>query len=63
MDSSSFFHRNLDLHENLLVANDPDLENLATLQEPKLKQQERLALLVKIKGLDLQNRDLRFAKL
>ena len=56
-------HRNLDLHEKLLVANDPDLETLANLQEPELKQQERLILLVKIKGLDLQNRDLRFANL
>ncbi len=63
LDSSPFFHRNLDLHEKLLVANDPDLETLAKLQEPKLKQQDRLALLVKIKGLDLQNRDLRFANL
>ena|GEM_PF-7104709 len=53
----------MDLHEKLLVANNPDLETLAKLQEPKLKQQDRLALLVKIKGLDLQNRDLRFANL
>ena len=57
------FHRNLDLQEKLLVANDPDLETLAKLQEPELKQQDRLALLVKIKGLDLKNRDLRFANL
>lgn len=56
-------HRNLDLHEKLLVTNEPDLETLAKLQEGNLKPDERKSGLVKIKGLDLQNRDLRFANL
>jgi uncharacterized protein YjbI with pentapeptide repeats len=60
---SNKLHRNLDLHEKLLVANDPDLETLAKLQESDLKPNDRHALLIKIKGLDLQGRDLRFADL
>jgi uncharacterized protein YjbI with pentapeptide repeats len=56
-------HRNLDLHEKLLVANEPSLEILAKLQDWKLKPEDRENELIHIKGLGLQNRDLRFAKL
>jgi uncharacterized protein YjbI with pentapeptide repeats len=68
------FHRNLDLHEKLLIANTPELSLLAELQKPLILPGEpdnpagitlgrRNANLVNIKGLDLQNRDLRFANL
>ena len=68
------FHRNLDLHEKLLVANNPELKTLDELQKPLtlpgeannplgISLENRNAVLVNIKGLDLQNRDLRFANL
>jgi len=66
------FHRNLDLHEKLLVANNPGLGALSVLQKPLIPPGEpdnptgislekRDVALIDIKGLDLQNRDLRFA--
>ena len=57
------FPRNLDLHEKVLVKNELEPAALAELLDPTLKLHERPAMLAKIKGLDLKNRDLRFANL
>ena len=58
---SNIIHRNLDLHEKLLVANDPSIEILAKLKEFNLTKEDYHDNLSKITGLDLQGRDLQFA--